>query len=621
MYEFLSKFPITRRYVYNTTRIIETIKATDSKSAAMEAMLLMLRNFLITSLLLIVGVIFLADTLYHYISVFILMVLYQHQMLLVKLEREEYKLLSQFEKFLDDVRHYYHTGCMVEEALLDSLEDTSSEISRHMERIYDILCEDSEEELEQYHKIAPNKFFTTFLSLCKMTMVYGDSMQSGTSLYLTNINYLKKEIHIELLKREKMKHVFSGLILLICLPIFFLKSIEDWSISNLPELIYYYHGSYGILVTISIFLATTLSYYFVNYLKGTIKIMPKEHYILEKLSNLKPVNHLIQSYIFHRPSRIRYLDRLLSKIGEGITVRQFLVQKCCLFIIAFFAALVVFLNIITISKSNVIKSVQDVAIISFSHDKAKEESYRHIITSLILENKNQNKGSITKQHINQQLIDQYEIYHEFDRNVMTEEVWNRIIKYHSYYFSYLHVMIAFLFGVGVSHLPLILLESKKYFLRKSMEDEVIQLHSVILMLIHMKRMSVLVILEWMEFFSEIFKNSLTECIDNFSLDEEEALQKLKEAEPFLPFVRIVENLEASDRIGIECAFDEIENQRNYFAEKRKQDNEIQISNRGVIAKIIAYIPLTLTLALYLIIPFVLESISQLMGYIHQLQTI
>jgi hypothetical protein len=154
-----------------------------------------------------------------------------------------------------------------------------------------------------------------------------------------------------------------------------------------------------------------------------------------------------------------------------------------------------------------------------------------------------------------------------------------------------------------------------------MEDEVIQFHSIIIMLMHIKRMNVETILEWMENFSEIFRPSIMECVDLYAYDDEAALEKLKMQEPFLPFVRIVENLEACDRVGIEKAFDEIASQRSYFAEKRKQDNEINISNKGAVGKVVAYIPMILTLSLYLIIPFVLESISQLMGYINQLQGI
>lgn len=53
-------------------------------------------------------------------------------------------------------------------------------------------------------------------------------------------------------------------------------------------------------------------------------------------------------------------------------------------------------------------------------------------------------------------------------------------------------------------------------------------------------------------------------------------------------------------------------------EKRKQDNEIFISNKGTLGKIAAYIPMILVIGLYLIVPFILESLSQLSGYMSQM---
>ena len=149
-----------------------------------------------------------------------------------------------------------------------------------------------------------------------------------------------------------------------------------------------------------------------------------------------------------------------------------------------------------------------------------------------------------------------------------------------------------------------------------MEDEVLSFHSIIIMLMYIKRMDVETILEWLENYSEIFKNSLSECSDNYSYDSEQALETLKEKEPYMPFVRIIENLEASDNVGIEQAFEEIHSQKQYYIDKRKQDNEINISNKGAIARFIAFIPMVATIGLYLIIPFVMESIKGLMDSVN-----
>ena len=53
-------------------------------------------------------------------------------------------------------------------------------------------------------------------------------------------------------------------------------------------------------------------------------------------------------------------------------------------------------------------------------------------------------------------------------------------------------------------------------------------------------------------------------------------------------------------------------------EKRKQDNEINIANSGAIARFVSFIPMVVTIGLYLIVPFVIQSLWELMGYAGQI---
>src|SRR5699024_6003348 len=116
---------------------------------------------------------------------------------------------------------------------------------------------------------------------------------SGQSLFLGNLNHLKNEINTELLKREKTKHIFSGLIFISIFPLFFLKSIEKWGITNLPRLEEYYNGTYGIVVSLFIFISAILSYRIIFYLKTNIELRQKDYIILEKLSRTNIMNRYI----------------------------------------------------------------------------------------------------------------------------------------------------------------------------------------------------------------------------------------------------------------------------------------------------------------------------------------
>ncbi len=185
------------------------------------------------------------------------------------------------------------------------------------------------------------------------------------------------------------------------------------------------------------------------------------------------------------------------------------------------------------------------------------------------------------------------------------------------YYVLLAGIIAFLASKG----PILIIRIKRLLMEMNYEDEVMQFHSIIIMLVYIKRISSEIILEWLEDFSDIFKKSLSECNARYSMNEAEALCILKNEESYLPFLRIVENLEDCDRVGAERAFEEICTQRQYFIEKRKQDNEINISNKGTIGKVVGYIPLLVTVFAYLIFPFVAESINQLLTYVNEINNL
>jgi len=156
-------------------------------------------------------------------------------------------------------------------------------------------------------------------------------------------------------------------------------------------------------------------------------------------------------------------------------------------------------------------------------------------------------------------------------------------------------------------------------LRISMEDEVKQFHTIILMLMHLDRISVEDILHWMEQFAEIFKPSIQKCINCYEYGDRQALEQLLIDEPYPPFARIVENLiSAADKITVEQAFDELKLEREFYMEKRKQDNEITVARKGMWGKFIAFIPMGATILLYLLVPFILVSTKQMINFSNEI---
>ena len=537
-YSLILKLPWIKGYVKELYRRYQIIKPADEKAIEISVKRVLKGNFFLSIGIIFIFCSFWGATPYVYGILLMAAFVVNQQWVKQRLLKEEKKLLQQLEKYLGDVRHYYHTGGLVEEAVYESMETAEYEIRLHMYQIYDILVIGDKEAELRYRELAPNKFLTTFLALCQITMEYGDSLLEGKSQFIRNLNYLREEIRIELLKREKTEYVFSGLVWICILPVFFLKIIENWGIKNLTELEGYYHGIYGIVVSFIIFLGTWLSYQLISNLRNHETVY-RNHSLLQRLSEMPWLQEKIKIWIFKYPKQVGELKVLLERCEANLRVPEFLVQSL---LYAGGGALVT--------------------------------------------------GSMV-----------------FHIGLLKGCAW--------FLAAFWGILGGIFIGAIMGLLPKLLLAVRFFFGKREKEDEVLQFHSIILMLMYLKRMNVETILIWMENFSRSFRSAIEECVDNYSYDNEAALRLLKEREPFLPFVRLIEDLEACDRVGVLKAFDEVAGQRSYFLEKRKQDNEIIISEKGALARLVAYIPMVLTLLLYLIVPFVLESINQLGGYMSQ----
>lgn len=618
-YKRLSTLWLTKHIVWNIRTRYSFLKPASEKEIILGTMQIFNMCFLAVSFLAVCTISLRGASVYTYIIWFSLFFMITGQIVSESLWKEEYKILVQLERYLGEVRHYYHIGGMVEEAIYDSLEEAPYEVSLHMQRIYDVLTAEKEEEIESYKETAPNKFFKAFLALCQITMEYGDTIKEGKSLFLINLNHLCNEVHIELLKRDKIRYTFSGLVMLTIFPVFFLKRIEDFSISNLPELEKYYHGQYGILVSIAIFLITIFAYVLIGALKEEQKVIKSEHFILKKIIQNSFVKKYLENYFFHYPGKVRKLERLLRDTGEEFSVSEFLVQKVFIFCGTILISLMICLNITLTERQNALYEVYDFKGITLVNQKEQIEEYRRIIKHYVYTYKDAVDLERVKVEMEGILTDSGDVTGKSVVEALCNEVLARIRKYQESTFQWHNIIVSIFAGVMLSYCPLLVLEIKRYFLKGAKEDEVMQFQTMIVMLMYIPRMNVEIMLEWLENFSIIFKPSLMECVDMYNYDSERALGELKEKEDFQPFLRIVEDLQACDRVGIEAAFDEIAGQRTYYLEKRKQDNEIQISNKGAIGKVAAYMPMTLVIGLYLIVPFVLESLTQLNGYIGQME--
>lgn len=618
IYDFCIQMPITKGYFNKVKRQFEILMPGDSKLIAIKTTKTILLSWLID-----VGVIcfiFLRKpSLYSAILSITYLFFINNQIVYLALDKSDIKLLKQFDKFLGNVRHYYQEHGMVDEAIYDTLEHADYPVKLHISRIHKILtCEDVEEEVSKYNENVPNRFIKTFLALSIIIMKYGDKKVDNQSLFMTNLKYLRQEINIEIVNREKINFLFSGFIFITVMPILFLQAIQNWAISSFAGLKDFYYGAFGILTMVLIFAMTIISYKVINHLKENLRVEVKNYVLIDYFTQIPIIKKHLEILLNKNYGKTLRLQELLKRVGESVTPIQFFFKRILYSFIAFLCCIIISFSIHKGKRNQLLTNTENISYVSSMLSEKQTRDMKEVVVDYVGRYKNQ---TITSKEIENSLLEEGVLKSKQLATMTAEEVIYRIGAYQVEYYKWYELLIALLIAVITYYIPYFQLIILKKMRQMVMDDEVIQFQSIILMIMFIDRITVETVLEWMENFANVFKKSIEECINNLQSGEIEALEELKQKEPYEPFVNIIEKLQMCDKIGIEKAFDEIAVERFNYQEKRKLENEIYTSNKTNYATIMAWMPSITTIGLYLIIPFMIEGFTQLITYLNQMNNL
>ena len=193
-----------------------------------------------------------------------------------------------------------------------------------------------------------------------------------------------------------------------------------------------------------------------------------------------------------------------------------------------------------------------------------------------------------------------------------ERIFDKIQIVNSEYLKWFELLLSFVFAIIGYMAPIWMLMFQAKMRQIEMEDEVMQFQTIILMLMRIERVNVEMILEWLERYANIFKEPIGKCLNNYEAGAWEALEEMKEEISYMPLVRIVESMQAAvEKIPIKDAFDELESERDYYQEKRKESNDRLIKRKGMIGKAIGFAPMVCMFVGYLIIPLVFIGLTSM----------
>ncbi len=145
-------------------------------------------------------------------------------------------------------------------------------------------------------------------------------------------------------------------------------------------------------------------------------------------------------------------------------------------------------------------------------------------------------------------------------------------------------------------------------------EETLRFETLILIVIHYTQVTVEELLRQMERFSIVFSRALQRAVDDFSFHRRESLERLGEDLCYEPAKKISDGLIACDDLPLSQVFHDIEGERAYNMESFKRKALDLQREKAAFARVIAFLPFVAILVLRLIVPFVLEGLSQLNQY-------
>ena len=154
-----------------------------------------------------------------------------------------------------------------------------------------------------------------------------------------------------------------------------------------------------------------------------------------------------------------------------------------------------------------------------------------------------------------------------------------------------------------------------------MKGEVLQLQSVVLLLTDVPNITIMGVLDVLGVCGELFQRKLLRCADEYGAEDVVALERMLETAEHPSFRELVARMIASERIGIRAAFEELAVDRSFFREQIRLDREQELKKRAANAQVMVFLPMFFLLFAYLIIPFLVFSLSQMGDIFREMEQI
>ena len=619
MYITFVKTPFLKRYILKIRRRLEILNIDDEYATRRDSAKILFKTICI------VIPIALATILITHSNLLLMSILLIFELFMVDtfvdgmVDKIDNNLLREQIDFFSEIRHAYHEFNMVEEAIYQVSLDDEKNVSRQGEKIYEVLIsDDPETELEKYYDIAPNSYLKEFAGISYLTKEFGDREENGTSLYLKNVNNITQEMQLEILKRDQLNYKFQSLSIISILPVLLLEPLKSWCVSNFSFTESFYYGRSGVIVQMLVVLITVISYIITRKLKdnGSTAVDTTNTENPWQAKFYKKFKKIVDLFIPKPGTKdYRKLKDLLKDAASKLKMEWVYVNRICLAIVTFCVSLIFMIILHKVQVDWIYTEPTtdyDMVAMMTEKDRLKAEEVTKIDNHFL----DMFKGKEdTTQHDIEVAMMRSKYYEEATKEeieMAAARVLEKLQKINTEYLKWFELLLAFVFALVGYMVPIWMLYFQKIMRQLEMENEVMQFQTIIMMLMRIERVNVEMILEWLERYANIFKEQISKCVNNYEAGAWEALEELKADVSFPAFIRIIESLQAAvEKIPIREAFDELDSDRDYYQEKRKEANARLIARKSMIGKAIGFSPMICLFVGYLIVPLVFIGMTSM----------
>lgn len=637
-YAILIRIPLISGSLNSIKTGLYIVMHAEERELREKATEIFVKSVIFAGILLLLMIMFIERSLYNMFISFLISILIFDSLVLRYIRKNDI-ILEQLPEAINDLKHHFSSEKTVEKAYLNTIKSSPPEIGMHLNKILEILKEPYEKakgSLKRYNDECHNKYLKILNAYSFLTKEYGDIEKNGESMFNVNMNYLIAEIRNEYRKKRIINSTLFGQKFFALLPLIALPALKQYLLKymELPELREYYNSSFGYLSFIACWFVTIFCYMLYCEIAKTDerekKVIVGKKTWEDLLFKMSLVRNII-SKLTPNISSEKY-QRILKKMiraGNLQKVEWFYLKKALLAVAAF----VILFSVMLVAKHINVKYIYEdvtygmnnrlLALTEIEKDSERREiifkNDRKIIRDLKqMKSDRETDPAKLKQYI-ELSIKKLRIK-GLDSKVDSQRIYNKIVALKKINAKHIDILVILIISWLSYFVPNVVLALSSITQSFAMQDEVMGFQTVILLLMYHERITVETILDWLIWFSDIFKVQLIETKNNLNDRVKggiKALQKLKNDVKFKPMQHVVHNLIlAQAKLNLIEAFSGLEHDQKFNLELRKDNTELIIKTKIMLATRIVSFSTGFCLITYLVIPLLYSAYSLLISILN-----